>query len=298
MICIHDPPAQQQHLSAVHPTGGRDFRPLLTTWLYPVLEKAGEETLLVSQAALSSIWNINKVCGYASLKELINENSDYLLNDISLNLQRLSLHLQAPPVLTVLLTHSDCSLLVGDMVQDLDLSYERTAALFCSALHALMKALARWFPSTCSRTSTSASSNQSSSDQEDLSIRQFLLNYRKQKELAESIGIEDDDTEDREVPPTECEDVEDIGSPDVKAELPSHLSITKDAMERCIYLLSDPSLRLRLKVLDVLELCVQVLSERENELLPMAHRCWPALLQRLTADDPLAVLRAFRLKQT
>ncbi|XP_063319499.1 uncharacterized protein LOC134618137 isoform X1 [Pelmatolapia mariae] len=116
----------------------------------------------------------------------------------------------------------------------------------------------------------------------------------RQKELAEGIGIEDDDTEDREVPPTECEDVEDIGSPDVKAELPSHLSITKDVKERCIHLLSDPSLRLRLKVLDVLELCVQVLSERENELLPMAHRCWPALLQRLTADDPLAVLRAFR----
>ncbi|XP_019211957.1 uncharacterized protein LOC109200854 [Oreochromis niloticus] len=100
-----------------------------------------------------------------------------------------------------------------------------------------------------------------------------------------------------EVLPLECvdvEDIEDIGSPDVKAELPSHLSITKDVMERCIHLLSDPSLRLRLKVLDVLELCLQVLSERENELLPMAHRCWPALLQTLTADDPLAVLRAFR----
>lgn len=50
------------------------------------------------------------------------------------------------------------------------------------------------------------------------------------------------------------------------------------------------------KVLDVLELCVRVLSEKENELLPMAHRCWPALSQRLTADDPLAVLRAFRVR--
>lgn len=50
-----------------------------------------------------------------------------------------------------------------------------------------------------------------------------------------------------------------------------------------------------MKVLDVLELCVHVLSEKENELLPMAHRCWPALSQRLTADDPLAVLRAFRV---
>lgn len=54
---------------------------------------------------------------------------------------------QAPRVLTVMLTHSDCSLLplVRDIVQDvlmaLDLSYDHTAALFCSVLHALMKAL-------------------------------------------------------------------------------------------------------------------------------------------------------------
>ena len=54
---------------------------------------------------------------------------------------------QAPRVLTVMLTHSDCSLLplVGDIIQDvltaLDLSYDHTAALFCSVLHALMNAL-------------------------------------------------------------------------------------------------------------------------------------------------------------
>lgn len=57
---------------------------------------------------------------------------------------------QAPRVLTVMLTHSDCSLLplVGDIVQDvlmaLDLSYDHTAALFCSVLHALMKALSEF----------------------------------------------------------------------------------------------------------------------------------------------------------
>lgn len=49
-----------------------------------------------------------------------------------------------------MLTHSDCSLLplVGDIVQDvlmaLDLSYDHTAALFCSVLHALMKALSEF----------------------------------------------------------------------------------------------------------------------------------------------------------
>ncbi|KAM8862699.1 TELO2-interacting protein 1 homolog [Spinachia spinachia] len=281
---------------------GPDFRPMLMTSLYPVLEKAGEETLLVSQAALGSMWDISEACGYRSLKELINDNSDYLLNDISLNLQRLSQHPQAPRVLTVMLTHSDCSLLplVGDIVQDvlsaLDLSYDHTAALFCSVLHALMKALARWFPSSRGSTRESAGSKHTSPPEEVLDIRHFLLDLRKQKELAEGVGIEEeDDVEDLVAPPTECEDADDIGGPDVKVELPAHLSTTKDVMERCIHLLSDPCLRLRLKVLDVLELCVCVLSEREDELLPMAHRCWPALLQRLTADDPLAVLRAFRV---
>ncbi|XP_029363073.1 TELO2-interacting protein 1 homolog [Echeneis naucrates] len=279
----------------------RDFRPLLMTSLYPVLEKAGEDTLLVSQSALGSMWNISQACGYISLKEMINDNSDYLLNDISLNLQRLSQHPQTPRVLIVMLTHCDCSLLplVGDIVQDvlmaLDLSYDYTAALFCSVLHALMKALLRWFPSSCNRTSES-STKQSSSDQEVLNIHQSLLDYRQQKELAEGIGIEEDDTEELDIPsPTECEDVKGISDPDVKAELPSHLSITKNVAERCIHLLSSPSLRLRIKVLDVMELCVCVLSEEENELLPMVHRFWPTLLQRLTTDDPVAVLRAFRV---
>ena len=51
--------------------------------------------------------------------------------------------------------------------------------------------------------------------------------------------------------PTELEDTEDTGGPDVKKELPNHLQITKDVMERCIHLLSDPNLRIRLKVLSL-----------------------------------------------
>lgn len=55
-------------------------------------------------------------------------------------------------------------------------------------------------------------------------------------------------------PPGEPENVGDLLEPDVKAELPQHLNITKDVMERCIHLLSDPSLKLRLKVLRLLYL--------------------------------------------
>lgn len=275
---------------------GNDFRNLLMTSLYPVLEKAGDETLLVSQAALDTMWEISLACGYTSLKDLINDNSDYLLNDVSLNLQRMSSHPQAPRVLTVMFNHSDPSLLplVGDIVQDvllaLDLSYYHKAPLFCTVLHSLLKALVRWFSS--SHGSSRGRSENASSDQV-VNVRNFLLDYRKQKDLAKGIGVEEFTEDSDNTPAMEYDNCAD--GPDVKPEVPAHLTIGKNVMERCIHLLSHPSLRLRLKVLDVLELCVCLLNEKENELLPMVHCCWPAFLQRLTADDPLAVLRAFKV---
>lgn len=56
--------------------------------------------------------------------------------------------------------------------------------------------LVRWFPSGGGRTSESAGTKQTSTHKEVFNIRQFLLDLRKQKELAEGIGIEEDDTED------------------------------------------------------------------------------------------------------
>lgn len=55
---------------------------------------------------------------------------------------------------------------------------------------------ARWFPSSGGRTSESARPKQNCTHKEVLNIRQFLLDHRKQKELAQGIGIEEDDTED------------------------------------------------------------------------------------------------------
>lgn len=39
-----------------------------------------------------------------------------------------------------------------------------------------------------------------------------------------------------------------------------------------------------------------VLHPHGNHLLPLAHRAWPALVTRLISDDPLAVLRAFKVR--
>ncbi|XP_008573769.1 PREDICTED: TELO2-interacting protein 1 homolog [Galeopterus variegatus] len=293
---------------------GKDFNLLLMSALYPVLEKAGDQTLLISQVATSTMMDICHACGYDSPRHLINQNSDYLVNGISLNLRHLALHPHTPKVLEVMLQNSDASLLplVADVVQDvlatLDQFYDKRAASFVSVLHALLAALAQWFPDTGhlgqlqeqslreegSHLSRGPATLENSTTAED--IEQFLLNYLKEKDVADgNISDFDNGDEEQSVPPKVDEN---DTHPDVEPALPVQIQIAMDVMERCIHLLSDKNLKIRLKVLDVLDLCVVVLQSHKNQLLPLAHRAWPSLVHRLTNDDPLAVLRAFKVLRT
>ncbi|KAM6162974.1 TELO2-interacting protein 1 homolog [Rhynchocyon petersi] len=294
---------------------GNDFRLLLMSALYPILEKAGDQTLLISQAATSAMMDMSRACGYNSLQDLINQNADYLVNGISLNLRHLAQHPHTPKVLEVMLRNSDASLLplVADVVQDvlatLDQFYDKRAASFVGVLHALLAALAQWFPGTrqlqerslgeeegllSQRTAATYEKGlENATTAED--IQQFVLTYLKEKDVADG-NVSDFDNEEEPSGPPEM-DESDTG-PSVDPPLPVQIQIAKDVMERCIHLSSDKHLKIRLKVLDVLDLCVVVLQSHKNQLLPLAHRSWPSLVHRLTNDDPLAVLRAFKVLQT
>uniref|UniRef100_A0A8C9BEW2 TELO2-interacting protein 1 homolog n=1 Tax=Phocoena sinus TaxID=42100 RepID=A0A8C9BEW2_PHOSS len=297
---------------------GKDFRLLLMSALYPVLEKAGDQTLLISQAAISTMMDICQACGYDSLQQLINQNSDYLVNGISLNLRHLSLHPHTPKVLEVMLQNSDASLLplVADVVQDvlatLDQFYDKRTASFVSVLHALLAALAQWFPDAghlgqlqeqsvgeegshlSQRPASLEKGLENTTTAED--IEQFVLNYLKEKDVADGNVSDFDNEEEEQSDPPEVD--ENDTDPSVQPPLPVQIQIATDVMERCIHLMSDKNLKIRLKVLDVLDLCVVVLQSHKNQLLPLAHRAWPSLVHRLTNDDPLAVLRAFKVLRT
>ncbi|XP_048177486.1 TELO2-interacting protein 1 homolog [Corvus hawaiiensis] len=286
---------------------GKEFRLLLLSALYPVLEKAGDRTLLISETALGTLADICEACGYDSVQCLINENSDYLVNGISLNLRQLAHQPRASQVLDTMLRHSDASLLplVEDVIQDvlsaLDQSYNSQASTFLRVLHSVMTALVQWFgmPSAEEHQQRQTKKGQSrawSQGQQEVTmtrqeVEQFFLDYVSQKQIAEG-DLPDLEEETDEILLAKPEPSSDTEG---EAPMPSHAQLARDVMERCIHLLSDGSLRVRLKVLDVLELCVTVLHPHGNHLLPMAHRVWPALVTRLISDDPLAVLRAFKV---
>nr|XP_060627795.1 TELO2-interacting protein 1 homolog [Anolis sagrei ordinatus] len=287
----------------------RDFRLLLLSALYPVLEKAGDPTLLIGQAARRTLSEICCACGYGSVPELINQNADYLVDGISLRLRHIAHEPHALQVLEAMLRHSDANVLplVQDVFQDvlakLDQCHTDRVSSFLGVMHTLMQMLASWskvepparkdkepeggpwVEATHPREKAPALQPPTAMDMEE-----FFQEYVKQKRVAEGdLSESEDEEQELLLPDGEFEAREE------QSRLPLRAQTAKDIMERCIHLLSGKSLRVRLKVLDVLELCVAALSAHENILLPLAHRTWPPLVNRLTNDDPLAVLRAFRV---
>ncbi|EHB17970.1 hypothetical protein GW7_01976 [Heterocephalus glaber] len=307
---------------------GKDFHLLLMSALYPVLEKAGDQTLLISQVATCTMVDICVACNYDSLQDLINQNSDYLVNGISLNLRHLSLHPHTAKVLEVMLWNSDATLLplVADVVQDvlatLDQFYDKRTASFVSVLHALLVALTQWFPETSyigqpqdqslkEEGSYLHQTSENNTTAED--IEQFVLDYLKEKDVAQGNVLDfDSDEEELSVPPM-LEENDTL--PDVEPPLPVHIQIAKDVMERCIHLLSDKNLKIRLKVLDVLVLrafkalctlggkcddflwncfCKDVLPKLAGSLVtqaPISARAGPVYSHTLAFKLKLAVLQ-------
>nr|XP_008119774.1 PREDICTED: TELO2-interacting protein 1 homolog [Anolis carolinensis] len=287
----------------------RDFRLLFLSALYPVLEKAGDPTLLIGQAARKALSEICCACGYGSVPELINQNADYLVDGISLRLRHMAHEPHALQVLEAMLRHSDANVLplIQDVVQDvlakLDQCHTDRVSSFLGVMHTLMQMLASWSkvepPARKDWEPEGGHSLEATHPHEKLpalqpptvmEMEEFFQEYVKQKRVAEGDLSESED-EEQELPPPDdkfetCEE---------QSQLPLYAQTAKDVMERCVHLLSGKSLRIRLKVLDVLELCVVALGTHENILLPLAHRTWPPLVNRLTNDDPLAVLRAFRV---
>ncbi|XP_032074137.1 TELO2-interacting protein 1 homolog [Thamnophis elegans] len=295
-VCI-----QLEGISTFASTLGKDFRLLLISALYPVLEKAGDGTLLVSQTAKGTLADICQACGYLSVPELLRQNADYLVNGVSLHLRHPADEPHALQVLEAMLRHSDAqgAPLVEDLVEDilarLDQCHSERASSFLGALRTLMASLASWFGpeqethrkpeggSSCPPTPRPANLPTAAE------MEEFFSAYVKQKQMAEG-DVEEEEEEDPAVPPDAPE-----GSPEADRPLPLQAKMAKDVLERAVHLLPSKSLAVRLKALEVLELGVMVLGPHENVLLPLAHRAWPALVCRLINDDPLAVLRAFQV---
>ena len=79
-----------------------------------------------------------------------------------------------------------------------------------------------------------------------------------------------------------------------KKELPVHVKIIKKVCERSVNLLTLPEADHRALVLDIISHCITILSTEENDLLPLVHKMWSSLVNRLQ-DELHVASKAFQL---
>ncbi|KAI9202743.1 armadillo-type protein [Polychytrium aggregatum] len=77
----------------------REFRPLLMDCVYQILEKIGHTNTIVNASANAALLVIAEQSGYATPRELILQNVDYIINKVSLRLGPHCFHAKAPVVL-------------------------------------------------------------------------------------------------------------------------------------------------------------------------------------------------------
>jgi hypothetical protein len=82
----------------------REFRGWLADCLYIMIEKLGEPNAVVSRTALCALTNVTISCDYPSIREMVLDNVDYLINTISLYLRHLEEHPRLPYMLNAIVS--------------------------------------------------------------------------------------------------------------------------------------------------------------------------------------------------
>lgn len=82
---------------------GQDFKSELMDVLYPLVDFLGSPNSAVRQSAQQTITAITQSCEYTSVRELLVENSDYIIDTLSIKLNTLDFSPQGPVILSTLI---------------------------------------------------------------------------------------------------------------------------------------------------------------------------------------------------
>ncbi|XP_065647166.1 TELO2-interacting protein 1 homolog isoform X7 [Hydra vulgaris] len=267
--------------------------------LYPILEKVGSTNTTISRIAVQTLHDIVKHCGYSNISNLILKNSDYLINSITLRFRRFAKNSAAASVLCVILkySNSDIMSLVADAADDvfriLDFYQEEAAYEMLNVLMHLSQAVDKWFNGVIDEkekeTKKTKDDNKFNIMNNSISVEDFFTAYSEEYLHAHGFinECEIDSSNDCVNGESSFDD-----TVDVQKEVPIHYRAVITSMEKCVYFIAARDLQIKLKALDVTLFGVLALRKRENDLLPLLHNLWPAIIKRLKDLDMVVVLKA------
>ncbi|KAF0306806.1 TELO2-interacting protein 1 [Amphibalanus amphitrite] len=276
-------------------TGGRHAA-LAVLALCPVLEAAGGGEPMVSEAARATL---AAMAGERGVPALLADNVRRLAVHVRRRLAERRGRQAAPLLAAALMRFSGPEALphleetVRAVMRALDDDYERCGAACLSALRATVDAVLAWFPP-----GAAACEPPPVPPAERLLAHHARL-QRQRAELARAAA--DQSTEDpaegfqryrdeRDSEPAPAAEPE----PESAAEPPLHVRLVRDVVLQSVHFLDCDVIAVQVDVLRTLSGGAQLLAGWQDELLPLAARCWQPLLRCCRAADPLLLRHALQ----
>jgi hypothetical protein len=280
------------------------FRPLLLHALYAVLSHLASSSALVREYAGVVLTQIAYHTGYASARNLILDNVDYVINVVSLRLTRARLSSQAPLVLIAMirLVGADIVPMVHDVVDEifdaLD-DYHGYEAL-ASGLLAVLVTLIETMEAEVKAEGVSEARlekmrelrriEEAPDPKRDFKRFEGWWNERKgwrEREREEIL---------ERAPRQAWEKDEEPQDPPGEEEAPPTRTqeVATQILEKSLHFLTHSSPFLRARILDLIASAVPVLAagNRESDLLPLVDRAWGSIMHRLDDPSPYVVTAA------
>ncbi|BGP30843.1 hypothetical protein JCM10296v2_002602 [Rhodotorula toruloides] len=294
---------------------GSSFQPFLMQALYHVLAYLSPTTHPFLRAyAQATLQAISDATAYASPQNLVLANVDYVVNSVSQRLSVSRLEPSAPLVLVemIRLVGKPIVPMVQDLVDDVFEAlddfhgYDEITVGLWAVLDSLLKVMEEDLPPPRSHRANAEHADA------DCDWRAFEEWYRTRRDQAE--GDENDVEEINPQRPFESGFKSNKEREDGPAEFPSDAVtpatrpqvVTAQILSKALYFLSHQSPFLRARVLSLIASAVPLLAcpaleatttagTRASDLLPVIHRAWPFILNRLADPELFVVVEAAAL---
>ena len=286
------------------------FKSCLMDLVYPLLEKLGDPGLIVVQAALASLLRISNACEYTGIDALIEDNVDYLIDNICLRLTFLEDYPFTPRVIRGIVVHAanydtTGALLhevVNTLLRSIDSEISNTNGGFYAsskhlvtlmmAVHDLMAALEEHVQKVLVAEGVPLRGKRTFARKRPRSSMEVLID-----EIVEwdrhltSIDAQDD--VDIRAPPTlkeesAADDAEEIvGEEDPSAAAPClhEREAAKTLLTKVRHFLPGGPVIMRCKVLETMRSGFKVLALVENDLLPAVAQSWDTIAAMCRAPE-------------
>ncbi|KAF1331958.1 hypothetical protein FI667_g3971, partial [Globisporangium splendens] len=309
-----------------------DFAVFLLDTLYPLVEKLGSQDVEVEQAALATLNKIYYFCGYTSMEALFETNMDYFVDALCSRLEHLHEFPLTASVVEGLLRHTKIASL--PLVDEVANSLLRSVDTFQDSpyISSLLRAL-KFLLSSMTQDTTSQQAARSAPVRDTVSIerarekpgdqlKQFITemciltnekydttdedsdvagniqgakeNSRPRTEQEIMKGAMPIEFDERDPTADEEEEEHDKSSEGTSTYTPLIIEI----LDRSGHFLSESDPITCCLVLSIIDEGILLLRDARKELLPLIHRIWSAIRNRLVVNNKPIVTATFKLLNT